>query len=69
MTLSEYLRQHDLTAASFAERIGVATMTVCRYAKGQRIPRRAIMARIVAATGGAVGPQDFFDQDPEGEAA
>lgn len=69
MTLSEYLRRHDLTAAAFAERIGVATMTISRYARGQRHPRPAIMRRIVAATDGAVGPNDFLNQGAEGEAA
>ena len=63
MTLAEYLQQHDLTATSFAEQIGVATGSVSRYASGHRHPRPTIMRRIVQVTGGAVGPQDFLGQE------
>ena len=70
MTLAEYLQQHDLTATSFAEQIGVAIGSVSRYASGDRTPRPAIMRRIIKVTGGAVGPQDFLGpQGSEGEAA
>ena len=60
MTLSDYLRDHDLTAARFAEKIGVSQQAVQRYARGTRMPRPPIMARIEEATGGAVQAQDFY---------
>ena len=62
MTLSEYLREHGLTAARFAEEIGVSQQAVQRYAQGLRVPRKAIMHRIEEATGGAVQAQDFYNQ-------
>ena len=68
MKLGQYLAEHGLTLEAFAGRIGVSTGAACRYAHGHRIPRRAIMARIVEATGGAVGPTDFYE-NAEGEAA
>lgn len=69
MELKTYLLQQGMTLSAFAEEIGVRTPSVSRYATGARIPRPAIMARIVAATGGAVTAQDFFDQATKGEAA
>lgn len=65
MTLSDYLETHDLNAAAFAKKIGVTTATIWRYARGHRIPRKAVMARIVEATGGAVQPQDFYENASE----
>ena len=65
MTLTEYLEQQELDAARFAERIGVSGEAVRRYARGERFPRKAIMRRIVEATGAPVGPQDFLDQEDE----
>ena len=47
--------------AEFARRIGVTNESVRRYAHGQRFPRPEIMRRIMAATDGAVGPNDFLD--------
>ena len=62
MQLETYLQDNDITLSRFAETIGVANAKVVqRYVKGERTPIRDIMARIVAATGGAVTPNDFFD--------
>ena len=69
MTLKEYLSEQGLTHEAFGASIGVTTPTAWRYANGKRYPSPAVMRRIVEATGGAVGPQDFLDQAPEGEAA
>ncbi len=70
MNLSEYLSDHGLSPAKFAERIGVTDESIRRYAHGQRYPRPEIMRRIVATTDGAVGPEDFLDAHAdEGEAA
>lgn len=59
MTLDEFLSSSETTEAAFARRIGVAQQAVNRYRRG-RIPERAIMRRIVEATGGAVQPNDFY---------
>ena len=60
MTLDEYLRQQKLTEASFAEVIGSTQQSVHRYRRNTRVPRPAVMERIVAATGGKVSPDDFY---------
>lgn len=62
MQLRDYLLSANETYAGFARRIGVSNAkVVARYAKGERIPDRLVMPRIVAATAGAVQPNDFFD--------
>lgn len=64
MTLADYLDHHKLTYAAFAAQIDVRhPRTVERYAKGQRIPDRNVMPRIVAATEGQVTPNDFHVVD------
>ena len=69
MTLAQYLSEQGLTYEAFGALIGVTTPTAWRYANGKRYPGPAVMRRIVDATGGAVGPQDFLDQSAETEAA
>ena len=69
MTLKQYLSEQGTTHEAFAALIGVTTAAAWRYANGKRIPRRAIMRRITAATGGAVRPSDFYAEDTEGEDA
>ena len=69
MLLKQFLAERDLTYTAFAATIGVGTKTAWRYANGERIPRASIMARIAAATDGAVTAQDFYDQATDGEAA
>ena len=59
MLLSSYLASNRLTLAKFADQIGVSAPAVHRYAHG-RVPAPAIMRRIMLATGGAVGPADFY---------
>jgi transcriptional regulator with XRE-family HTH domain len=61
MTLQDYLAEKDLTLTAFAKLIGTRhARTVERYAKGQQIPDKTMMLRIVDATGSAVTPNDFF---------
>jgi TorA maturation chaperone TorD len=60
MRLQEYLDHKNITASQFANEIGRAVSTVTRIAKGQATPEPETMAKIVAATGGAVQPNDFF---------
>lgn len=58
--LGEYLSANSITVARFGAMIGVEGASVARYATGQRIPRRAIMQRIMAVTNGAVDPSTFY---------
>lgn len=60
MTLGHYLQHHGLTAAEFADRIGVSPEATRRYAAGARIPHQAVMVRIFEVTGGVVTPNDFY---------
>lgn len=58
-----------MTAARFAEKIGVTGESIRRYAAGERFPRLAILRRIAKATGGAVDYPDFLAQHCEDTAA
>lgn len=70
MQLKSYLEREKISRASFGATIGVSEVAVTRYINGARIPRPEKMARIEAATGGAVKPNDFFAPAPkQGEAA
>lgn len=61
MKLASWLASKEMTPAEFGRIIGLPQPTVHRYANGQRIPERDTMAKIVAATGGEVTPNDFYD--------
>ncbi|WP_041604758.1 helix-turn-helix domain-containing protein [Tistrella mobilis] len=60
MDLITYRRTHKLTQEALADRIGVSQPAYARYEAGQRVPRPAIMARIVQVTGGAVTEADMY---------
>lgn len=60
MQLREYLADQKLTIPAFADLIGVKVQTVHRYVNGERLPRREVMDKIKAVTGGKVQPNDFF---------
>ena len=62
MKLGNYLSKHQLSLATFASRIGAHKTTVFHYVHGSRWPRVDMMRRIVAATDGAVTPDDFLDE-------
>lgn len=65
MQLRDYLAEARITYEAFAQRIGVANASVVgKYIAGRRVPRPKIMAAIVRETGGAVQPNDFFDNSP-----
>jgi hypothetical protein len=60
MRLVEFLEISKMTQADFARATGLSQQVVWRYVYGHRVPRSAAMARIVAATKGAVQPNDFY---------
>lgn len=62
MTLREWLRQQDMTQREAADRLGVHEITMCRYVSHKQIPRRDILAKIDALTGGAVKPGSFYEE-------
>ena len=68
MQLAEYLEGERMSLTAFAEKIETSVETVRRYRDGERVPNRENMAKVVAATGGKVQPNDFFDTpSPPGE--
>ena len=68
MKLRNWLSDNKIAVAEFARRIGVRRSAVYRYLDGDRIPKRDAMRRIVAATQGAVRPDDFLDAGSEADA-
>lgn len=60
MTLEDYLCKNGLKPHEFALRIDTSREAVRRYVSGERLPRPDIMARIVAATGGAVTDSEIL---------
>lgn len=64
MKLAAYLEANGLTHGAFARLIGACNArTIQRYTVHNRVPSGPMIARIVAATDGAVQPTDFID-DP-----
>lgn len=63
MTLSEWANKQGMTHPQLAERLGVPVETVRKWLRGERIPRPTSMARISEATGGLVGPADFYQAE------
>jgi hypothetical protein len=61
MKLSTYLADNGISYSAFARAVGAPyPRTIERYAKGQRTPRPAMMARIREVTGGQVTAEDFY---------
>ncbi|BAE50736.1 helix-turn-helix domain-containing protein [Paramagnetospirillum magneticum] len=65
MTLARFMELAGMTEEALAALVGVTQPAVSKWKHGRAIPRPAQMAKIVAATEGAVTPADFF----HGEAA
>jgi len=64
MKLAAWLEHRRLTHEAFGVLIGAERSAVTRYVHG-RMPKSAILARIVAATGGEVTANDFVDSAPQ----
>lgn len=60
MKIADYLGRERLTLTEFARRAGVSVAAMSRYASGQQIPRPETMRRLAEASGGQVGPSDFY---------
>jgi transcriptional regulator with XRE-family HTH domain len=61
MKLGAYLGERGETAVAFAARVGLSESSLSRIIAGKQRPAHGTIGRIVAATGGAVQPNDFFD--------
>lgn len=62
--LAELKRADGTTHADYGKRIRVSQAAVTRYAKGDRIPRRAVIDRIVKESGGKITAGDFYPPAP-----
>ncbi len=52
--LKRYRTNHGLTQGALAKQLGVTKVTICRWEKGNRHPRRGDLPRIAESTGIAV---------------
>lgn len=59
MTLTEYLRDNQITQTAAASELGVTQAHVAMLVAGTRRPSLALLRRIVALTDGKVGLDDF----------
>jgi hypothetical protein len=59
-TLSEYMKEQQLTDEMFGDMVGRCRLQILRYRQGTQIPSRRTMARIFKVTGGAVPPSSFY---------
>lgn len=64
MKLATFLADNGYTYADFAQKIGASTFAVGKWARGERLPRPAVLARITAATKGKVTANDFVEHAP-----
>ena len=64
MKLRPWRISRNLTLVELAVKVGVTFNALARYERGERVPRRDIMERIVRATAGRVQPSDFYDFAP-----
>lgn len=63
MDLSAYLNAKGETASSFAAKLETSRQNVSRWCDGV-MPRKPDLAKIMAATNGAVTPMDFAFAKP-----
>lgn len=60
MTLDEYLSKQTISSAKFADLVGVDRAYITRLRQGIGNPTKAVMERIIAASGGQVTPADLL---------
>ena len=60
MKLADYISEKQTTASRLAGEVGVPVSTITRLLRGERRPGIELVARITAATNGAVSAEDFF---------
>lgn len=52
--LAAFLKSSGLSQAKFAGQVGSSQPTICHYAQGVKLPRKAVAKRIDEATAGKV---------------
>lgn len=61
MRLKTYLELRKISPAAFGEMVGASEPGVVKWMRGERVPRRETMRKIMDVTDGAVGPSDFLE--------
>jgi len=59
--LRRYRSEHGLSRRQVAEAVGVDEMSIGRYERGERMPRRQVLKRLIAMSGGQLTADDFLD--------
>lgn len=54
MDLDTYLASHDVTAAAFADKVGISAASITRIRQGKQNISLDLGKRIVAASGGVI---------------
>lgn len=62
MKLEQYLKENDIKPVAFATMLEVAPSTITRILRRERTPQIDLIAKIKAATGGAVTMEDFLSE-------
>lgn len=60
MTIPEYLKTKNMSAAEFGRHVGATRSAVCCWLSGRRVPGRVFALRIVHLTEGAVALDDIY---------
>lgn len=60
MTLSEYLSKHSMSQSRFSRDAGLSISAITRYLNGERQPDLNALHKIIKATNGEVGLEDFL---------
>lgn len=69
MRLTEYLAANSLKPSAFAAKVGVPASTILRILNRERDPGLELLTKIMAATNGAVTPNDFIPEKQSEDAA
>lgn len=65
MKLDEWLMANSEARSKFAARLGTSAGYVTDLCQARVSPSLKMAQRIMIATGGAVKPEDFFDEPPQ----
>lgn len=62
MTLKQYLALRGNTGLALAQRMGVSSTTISRWASGKQFPAVDALRLLYTATNGKVKPNDFLEK-------
>lgn len=65
MKLAEWMTSESVDDEGMADRVGADRSTISRIRRGETRPSWPLVARIKAATGGAVSADDFLPDEAE----